>query len=84
MLTPRAANPRDNQIARGRCKIINNSSQYTLAPSEPSSPTTTSPGYPNIPEKQDTVLKFHLMKIIETFRDDINVGIRTSETHDII
>jgi hypothetical protein len=43
-----------------------------LASSEPSSPTTTCPGYPNTPEKQDTDLKSHIMKMIEDFKKDIN------------
>ena len=40
--------------------------------SEPSSPTSASHGYPNIPEKQDSDLKSHLMKMIEDFKKDIN------------
>jgi hypothetical protein len=40
-----------------------------LASSEPNSPTTASPGYPNTPEKQDSDLKSHLMMMIEDFKD---------------
>jgi hypothetical protein len=47
-------------------------SQYTLASSEHSSPTTASPGYINTPKNQDADLKSHLMKIIESFKEDIN------------
>jgi hypothetical protein len=43
-----------------------------LAPSEPSSPTTASLGYPNIPEEQDSDLKSHLIKMIEAFKKDKN------------
>jgi hypothetical protein len=43
-----------------------------LASSEPSSPTTASPGYPNTPEKQGTDLKSHIMMMIEDFKKDIN------------
>jgi hypothetical protein len=43
-----------------------------LTPSEPSSPTTASPGNPNTPEKQDSDLKSDLMKVIEAFKEDIN------------
>jgi hypothetical protein len=50
---------------------MNNSSKYTLVPSEPSSPATASPGCPNTPEKHDIDLKSHLMKIIETFMEGI-------------
>jgi hypothetical protein len=59
-------------VVRGKCKTISNRSQYTLAPSEPISPTTASPGYPNTPENQDADLKSYLMKIIESFKEDIN------------
>ena len=38
--------------------------QVNMAPCEPSSPTTASPGYPNTPEKQDLDLKSHLMMLI--------------------
>jgi hypothetical protein len=41
-----------------------------LAASEPSSPTTASLGYSNIPEKQDSDLKIHLMMMIEDLKDD--------------
>lgn len=33
--------------------------------------TTTSPGYPTRPKKQDNDLKSHLIKIIEAFMEDI-------------
>ena len=47
-----------------------------MAASESSSPTTTSPGYPNILEEQDNVPKSHLMKIIETFKENINKSLK--------
>jgi gas vesicle protein len=47
-----------------------------LATSEPSSPTTASPGYPNIPEKQGSDLTSHLVKIIEDFTKDINNSLK--------
>jgi DNA anti-recombination protein RmuC len=40
-----------------------------LAPSEPSSPTTGSPGYPNTLGKQDSNLKSHLMMMREDFNN---------------
>jgi hypothetical protein len=49
-----------------------NGSQYILALSKPSSPTTESPGYTNIPENPDADLKSYLMKIIESFKENIN------------
>jgi hypothetical protein len=43
-----------------------------LALSEHSSPTTARPGYPDTPENQDADLKPYLMKIIVSFKEDIN------------
>jgi hypothetical protein len=51
-----------------------NKSQYTWASSEPSSFTTTNPECTNTPENQD--LKFYLMKIIESFKEDINNSLK--------
>ena len=45
--------------------------QLYLAPSEPSSPTITNPGYPNTPEKQDYDLKSHVMKMIENLKENV-------------
>ena len=42
-----------------------------MAASEPNSPTTASPGYPNTPEKQDLDLKSHLMMLLEDYKKDI-------------
>ena len=46
-----------------------------MAPSEHTSPTTARPRYPNKPESEsepDSDLKFHLVKMIEDFKDNIN------------
>jgi hypothetical protein len=59
-------------MARGKCEKINNSFQWYLAPSEPSSPTTANAGYPNTPEKQDSDVKSHRLMMIEDFKNDIN------------
>jgi hypothetical protein len=66
--TPRPIYTRDNQMVRGKYNTISNRSQYTLASSEPSSPTTASPGYTNTHENQDSDIKSYLMKIIEPFK----------------
>jgi hypothetical protein len=47
-----------------------------MGSSEPSSPTTASPKYPNIAEEQDCDLNSHHMKIIETFKGDINNSLK--------
>jgi hypothetical protein len=59
-------------MARDKHKTISYSSQYTLASSEPNSPTTTSPRYTNTPENQEIGLKPYLINIIESFKKDIN------------
>ena len=63
-------NTRDNQIVRDKHKTISN--RRTWASSETSSPNTASPEYTNTPENQEADLKSYLMKIIESFKDDIN------------
>jgi hypothetical protein len=70
--TPRPANTRDNQKARAKCKTISNRSQCTLTSWEPSSHTKESLGYSNSPENQEADLKFYLMNIIESLKEDIN------------
>ena len=70
--SPRPANIRDKHMVRGKCKAISNRSQYMWGSSEPSSPTTASPEYTNMSENQEAVLKSYLMKIIESFKEDIN------------
>jgi hypothetical protein len=47
-----------------------------MASLETSSPTTASPGYPNILEKQHLDLKSHLMKLIQDFKKDINNSLK--------
>jgi hypothetical protein len=42
-----------------------------MKPSEPSSLITASSGYPNTPEKQGKNLEFHLMKMIEAYKEEI-------------
>jgi hypothetical protein len=44
-------------MMRVKGKNISNRKQGYLTTLEPSSPTTVSPGYPKIPEKQDSDLK---------------------------
>jgi hypothetical protein len=47
-----------------------------LASSEHNSPTIPSPGYTNIPEKQELDLKSLLMMMIEDFKKDINNSLK--------
>ena len=74
--SPRPANTRDNQMVRSKPKIISNWSQYIWASSEPSSPTIARPECTNIPENQESDLKSYLMKIIESFKENINNSLK--------
>ena len=63
-------------MVKGKRKNISNRSQDTWASPEPISPTTASPEYTNTPENQESVLKSYLMKIIESFKEDINNSLK--------
>jgi uncharacterized protein YukE len=63
-------------MVKGKHKTKSNRSQYMWASSEPSSPTTASPEYNNTPENQKADLKSYLMKIIESFKEDINNSLK--------
>jgi methyl-accepting chemotaxis protein len=63
-------------MVKSKGKTIRNRNQNTWASSESSSPTTTSPGYTKTPENQESVLKSFLMKIIESFKEDINNSLK--------
>jgi hypothetical protein len=63
-------------MGKGKCKNISNRKQGYLASLEPSVPTTASPGNPNTQEKQDSVLKSHLIMMIEVFMNNINNSIK--------
>jgi hypothetical protein len=56
-------------MVKGKCKTISNRSQNMWASPEPSSPT-------NIPQNQESVLKSYLIKIIESFKKDINNSLK--------
>ena len=66
-------------MVRGKRKNISNRNQGYLASSEPSSPTRAGPGNPNIPEKQDSDLKSHLVMMIDNFKKDINNSLKEIE-----
>jgi hypothetical protein len=59
-------------MVKGKHKKLTNRNQGYMASSEPSSPRTASPEYPNTPEKQDLDVKSYLMMLIEEFNKDIN------------
>ena len=68
----RPPNTRESQMVRGKCKTLSNKSQNMWISSEPRSPITASPEYTNTSENQKAELKSYLMKIIESFKGDIN------------
>ena len=55
-------------MAKGKWKNHTNRNQDHWASSEPSTPTTASPGYPSTPGKQDLDLKSYLMMLVEDFK----------------
>jgi hypothetical protein len=63
-------------MVKGKSKTISNKSQNMRASSETSSPTTASPEYTNIPENQESVLISYLMKIIQSFKENINNSLK--------
>ena len=63
-------------MAKGKCKSLTNRNQEHWASSEPSTPTTMSPGYPNTPKKQEADLKSYLMMLVEDFKKGINNSLK--------
>jgi hypothetical protein len=72
----RSANTRYIQMVKGKHKTISNQSKYACLSSEPSSPSTAIPEYNNTPENQEADLKSYLMKVIESFKKDINISLK--------
>lgn len=68
-------NARDNEMVIDKLKNISNSNQCHMATSEPSSASTTSPGYANTPEKEDSQIQSP-RKIIEDVKEDINNSLK--------
>jgi archaellum component FlaC len=67
---------RDFQMAKGKYKNLTNRNQEHWASSEPSTPTTTSPGYPNTLENQDADLQSYLMMEVEDLKEGINNSLK--------
>jgi hypothetical protein len=61
-------NTRDDQMSKGKHKNLTTRNQDQSSTSEPSTPTTVIPGYPNTPKKQDS----NLMMLVEDFKKGIN------------
>ena len=63
-------------MGKGKCKNLTNRNQDYSPSSEPSTPTSASPGYPNNPEKHDSYLKSYLMMMVEDFKKSINNSLK--------
>ena len=63
-------------MAKGKLKNLTNRNQDHSPSSEPSTPTSASPGYPNTPEKQDSDSKSYLMMMVEDIKKDINNSLK--------
>jgi hypothetical protein len=59
-------------MVKGKCKNLTNRNKDCSPSSEPSTPTSASPGCPKTPEKQDSDLKSHLIMMVEDFKKGIN------------
>ena len=63
-------------MAKGKHRNVTNRNQGIIAASEPNSPTTASPGYPNTPEKQELDLKSLVRMLLEEHMKDINESLK--------
>ena len=63
-------------MAKGKCKNLTKRNQDHLPSSEPSTPTSPSPGHPNTPEKLDPDLKVYLMMMVEDIKKNFNNSLK--------
>jgi hypothetical protein len=63
-------------MAKGKCKNLTNRNQDHSPSSEPSTPTSAGPGYPNTLNKQDSDLKSYLMVLVEDFKKYFNNSLK--------
>jgi chromosome segregation ATPase len=63
-------------MVKGRLKNLTNRNQDHSPSSEPSTPTSASPGYPNTHEKLDPDLKAYLMMVVEDIKKDFNNSLK--------
>jgi chromosome segregation ATPase len=59
-------------MPKGKRKNLTNRNQDQSPSSEPSTPTSASPGHPTTPEKLDPDLKVYLMMMVEDINKDFN------------
>jgi wobble nucleotide-excising tRNase len=63
-------------MEKGKCKNLTNRNKDHSPSSEPSTPTSASPGYPNTPEKQDLDLKSYLIMLVEDIKKGFNNSLK--------
>jgi chromosome segregation ATPase len=63
-------------MAKGTGKNLTNRKQDHSPSSEPSTPTSDSPGHPNTPKKPDPDLKAYQMMMVEDIRKDFNNSLK--------
>jgi hypothetical protein len=63
-------------MAKGRRKNITNKNQDHSPSSEPSTPTSASPGHHNTPENLDLDLKAYLMMMVKDIKKDFNNSLK--------
>ena len=68
-------------MVKGKRKNLTNRNQEHWASSEPSTPTTASPGCPNTSEKQDADLNSYLMIVVENLRRALITHLKNTGEH---
>jgi gas vesicle protein len=63
-------------MVKGKRKNLTNRNQDHSSSSEPSNPTSVSPGYLNTPEMQDSDLKSYLLILVEDIKKDFNNSLK--------
>ena len=63
-------------MAKGKLKNLTDRNQDLSPSSESSTLTSASPGYPNTPEKQDSVSKLYLVMLVEDLKKGINNSLK--------
>ena len=63
-------------MTKGKLKNLTNRNQNHSPSSEPSTPTSARPGYPNTPEKLDGDLKAYLMMMVEDIKKDFSNSLK--------
>jgi hypothetical protein len=63
-------------MVKGKYKNLTNRNQDHSQSSEPSTPTSLSPGHPNTPKKVDPGLKAYLMTMVEDIKKNYNNSLK--------